>query len=170
MIERALLHHLSVFSQYTASRSLFLPASSLWSVAALPRPPEVSLVLFSPRCSVGRPLSAMASRALCVSVRAALRPLPRRSVAPLSGAVCRQRSTLSRPAEPAPLLNTQVQYGLRVTRGGRWTSHGGRVHSVVTLGNQPQVIVLKPGWYKVEPDWLVFSLNPGLRNTQGCQW
>ncbi|XP_073492616.1 acyl carrier protein, mitochondrial [Aquarana catesbeiana] len=50
----------------------------------------------------------MASRALCVCVRAALRPLPRRSVAPLSGAVCRQRSTLSRPAEPAPLLNTQV--------------------------------------------------------------
>ncbi|XP_018416772.1 PREDICTED: acyl carrier protein, mitochondrial [Nanorana parkeri] len=50
----------------------------------------------------------MASRALCVCVRAALRPIPRRSVAALSGAVCRQHSTLSRRAEPAPLLSTQV--------------------------------------------------------------
>ncbi|KAM5152144.1 acyl carrier protein, mitochondrial [Mantella aurantiaca] len=50
----------------------------------------------------------MASRALCVCVRSALRPLPRRSVVALSGAVCRQRSTLSRSAEPAPLLSTQV--------------------------------------------------------------
>nr|DBA19335.1 TPA: hypothetical protein GDO54_015189 [Pyxicephalus adspersus] len=50
----------------------------------------------------------MASRALCVCVRAALRPLPRRSVAALSGAVCRQRSTLSTHAQPTPLLSKQV--------------------------------------------------------------
>ncbi|KAM9305891.1 acyl carrier protein, mitochondrial [Gastrophryne carolinensis] len=43
----------------------------------------------------------MASRALCVCVRAALRPLPRRLVPALSTGQCRLRSSLSRPQLPA---------------------------------------------------------------------
>ncbi|XP_063790826.1 acyl carrier protein, mitochondrial [Pseudophryne corroboree] len=57
----------------------------------------------------------MASRALCVCVRSALRPLPRRSLPALgtSTPACRQRSTLARPsATGAPVLATQVSNSL----------------------------------------------------------
>ncbi|KAM4024671.1 acyl carrier protein, mitochondrial [Anomaloglossus baeobatrachus] len=50
----------------------------------------------------------MASRVLCVCVRSALRPLPRRSLPALSSSACRQRSSLARPTGGAPVLATQV--------------------------------------------------------------
>ncbi|XP_068102832.1 acyl carrier protein, mitochondrial [Hyperolius riggenbachi] len=54
----------------------------------------------------------MASRALCVCVRAALRPLPRRSVPAVSTAACRQHASLSGRAAPTTLLNAQVTSSL----------------------------------------------------------
>ncbi|XP_056390063.1 acyl carrier protein, mitochondrial [Hyla sarda] len=50
----------------------------------------------------------MASRVLCVCVRAALRTLPRRPLLPaLSSSACRQRSSLARPTAGAPVLASQ---------------------------------------------------------------
>ncbi|XP_069590628.1 acyl carrier protein, mitochondrial isoform X2 [Ranitomeya imitator] len=55
----------------------------------------------------------MASRVLCVCVRSALRPLPRRSLPALSSSsACRQRSSLARPTSGAPVLATQVSDSL----------------------------------------------------------
>ncbi|XP_077130652.1 acyl carrier protein, mitochondrial [Ranitomeya variabilis] len=55
----------------------------------------------------------MASRVLCVCVRSALRPLPRRSLPALSSSsACRQRSALARPTSGAPVLTTQVSDSL----------------------------------------------------------
>ncbi|KAE8579083.1 hypothetical protein XENTR_v10023898 [Xenopus tropicalis] len=54
----------------------------------------------------------MASRALCVCVRAALRPLPRRALPALSLAACRTRSSLARPSTAAPILVPQVSTSL----------------------------------------------------------
>ncbi|CAJ0951395.1 unnamed protein product [Ranitomeya imitator] len=54
----------------------------------------------------------MASRVLCVCVRSALRPLPRRSLPALSSSsACRQRSSLARPTSGAPVLATQMYEG-----------------------------------------------------------
>ncbi|XP_053326598.1 acyl carrier protein, mitochondrial [Spea bombifrons] len=54
----------------------------------------------------------MASRALCMCVRSALRPLPRRSAHVLGAAACRQRSSLARPSTIAPILAPQVSGSL----------------------------------------------------------
>ncbi|KAM4697435.1 acyl carrier protein, mitochondrial [Rhinophrynus dorsalis] len=54
----------------------------------------------------------MASRALCVCVRAALRPLPRRTIPALGSVACRSRSSLARPSTAAPILVPQVSNSL----------------------------------------------------------
>ncbi|KAM4631913.1 acyl carrier protein, mitochondrial isoform 1-T2 [Discoglossus pictus] len=54
----------------------------------------------------------MASRALCVCVRSALRSLPRRSLPALAPGSCRTRSSLARPSTAAPILVPQVSTSL----------------------------------------------------------